>query len=1172
MRIFKISLLLCFTATAFFVNMSKVNAQVNYVYSDTQVNSHNIPGSQQVEKTHSKSKLFSELKELSKAKGVYFLYSNKAIGNKMVNHVNDMSLKVESLLDEILSHAGLAYKKISDKTYVIVVAKNTGEPAKPGIHFTDYLGYTETGGTPENFMALYDMITGKVVDQNEDPVSGVTVEVKGKSRGTTTRTDGSFSIQASKGDVLIFTSVGFEKQEVNVTGEGSISVQLVEANKRMNEIVVTALGINRQAKSLTYSVQKVDNSALNNVKDANLINNLTGRVAGVNITRSSSGIGGSVRVVIRGNKSTRENQPLYVIDGVPMTNASPAQPADEWGQALGFVGVDGGDGISNLNPEDVESVTVLKGASAAALYGSQAANGVILITTKKGKIGATRVNLSTGITFDKPLYDQPLQYKYGQTVSPSAGNPGSIDSWGGAVNAPNIVDPFFNTGVTNFNSLSLTGGTDKSQTYFSYSYTDNKGIIPTSNLKKHNINIRQTTNFFNDRLVADANILYIHENSHNRPVSGLYDNPLSGLYEFPRGLDFDKYKNYEVYSTVRNTDVQNWWDNNYDSSFAGTETQQNPYWLLNRNTSDNVVNRIYTNLSLKFKINDWLSLQARGNIDKSINDINVKSYATTSIVLTANNGAYTYLRAINTQLYGDLLLSADKKLSDNLSLNATLGASINDSKLDQTNFGTKNSGDGLRFANVFTLSNILPSAITISQTENHRQVQALFLTGLFNWKDYLYLDLTGRNDWSSTFANTPVANSGYFYYSAGLTGILSDMFKMGGPISFSKVRVSYAKVGNDVPVYSTNPVAYSIDNQNGSVANLKTVMPNTYLKPEDNRSFEAGTEWHFLQDRLGFDFTYYVNNNFRQYIEIPAPSGSSFNTYFLNSGNIRNNGIELSVFATPVKTNSVSWTTTINYAHNKNEIVQIADPGLGVAQDYFTQTGIGNLLYASYIREGGSWGDIYGHFFKRDADGAIIVDANGAPEMGEDTTSSLGDQSLGYLGNPNPKFTLGWSNTIKIKNFTIDFLFDGRFGGKVMSMTQAILDGLGDSKATGEARDAGGVKINAKSEDGSKVTSIDPKVFYQAVGGKSGIGEYYMYDATNIRLRELSLGYRIPIKNADWIKNLTVSLIGRNLFFVTKKAPFDPETSMSTGNGLQGIETFSVPTTRSMGISLKVGF
>lgn len=1021
------------------------------------------------------------------------------------------------------------------------------------------------------------------VSSSQGVLSNASVLIKGTSNGTSTNSRGIFSISANKGDILVFSSIGYVPQEVVIGKSDDIEVSLVESSQQMNEVVVTALGISREKKSLTYAVQSVDNSALSTVKDANLINNLTGRVAGVNISRSSSGIGGSVRVVIRGNKSTRNNQPLYVIDGVPMDNSNPGQPGSIWGYgAVGSAGVDGGDGISNLNPEDIQSITVLKGASAAALYGSQASNGVIMINTKKGKSGATRVNISSDLTFEKPLFIQPLQFKYGQTVTPSAGNPGSEDSWGSIVNAPDHVTPFFQTGVTTFNTVSLSGGTDKSQSYFSYSFTKNKGIIPTADLKKHNVNFHQTTDFFNGRLKADLNVMYVHELSHNRPVSGLYNNALSGLYGFPRGLNFDTYKNnFGVYSSVRNMEVQNWWNINYDSSViypgnftgGGQGVHQNPYWLLKRNYSNNIVDRIITNLALTFKINDWLNLQARANVDKSINDLNYNSYATSSWTLTAINGGYDFSRFINTQLYGDLILNAQRKLSDDLSLQAALGSSLNDGKGLSNQFQTKTGGDGLRFANVFTLANILPSNFVVNEGRFHSQMQAVFATTQLNFRNYLFLDITGRNDWSSSFAYTPVEKKGYFYYSGGITGVLSDMFKMPRVISYSKVRVSYAKVGNSVPAYRTNPPAYFIDNQNGSFPNSAGPKPGTYLKPEDNRSFEVGTEWNFFNNRLGFDLTYYTNNNFRQYISIPVSGGTTGNlsTWYLNSGNIKNNGVELSLFAVPVKTPALSWTTTFNYAFNKNKVLKIADPGLGVTQNYFVISELGNNLFGSYIKEGGSWGDIYGNFFKRDADGAIVVDAAGAPIKGEDPNSDIGDPNIKKLGNPNPDFTLGWINSLTYKNLSVNFLFDGRFGGEVMSNTTAVLDIFGYSKASADARDAGGVKINAVHEDGSKVSNIDPEIFYTGVGGRDGISEYYMYDATNIRLRELSIGYNIPV-NAKWAKNFTVTLIGRNLFFVTRKAPFDPETSMSTDNGLQGIDTFGNPLTRSMGLSVKLGF
>ncbi len=691
-------------------------------------------------------------------------------------------------------------------------------------------------------------ITGTVQDSTGAGVPNVSVLVKGTKTGVISDAQGNFKISVLPTSTLSFSSVGYATQEMPAGDNPSIVVTLHATNTTLSEVVVTALGIQRQSKSLTYSVQKVTNADLTNVKDASFVNSLTGKVAGVTVTKSSSGIGGSTRVVIRGNKSTRENQPLYVVDGVPLVNFSPAQPGDEFGQSVGFVGIDGGDGIANINPDDIESLSVLKGASAAALYGSQAANGVILITTKKGKAGKPRIDFSSEVTFDDPSYKTPLQFKYGQTtpytppVNPGdIGKFGSSDSWGTVVNAPDHVTPFFQTGVTSFNSIALSGGTDKSQTYFSYSFTDNKGMIPTSKLEKHNINFHQTNKFFSDRLTSDLNVLFINQSATNRPVSGLYDNPLMGLYMLPRGIDFDQYKQYEVFSTLRNTYVQNWWNANYDSSWTGDPGNQNPYWLLNRNQSVNTINRVFSNFSLNYKLTNWLNIQARGNIDKSTNDIDLKSYATTSTVVTPPNGSYFLNRSINTQLYGDLLLTANRELSTNLKLNATVGTSITDYKKDQSIFGTNQSGDGLRYANVFTLANILPNNFVVTQYLPHTQTQAVFATAELGFKNALFLDLTGRNDWSSTLAYTPNEKKGFFYYSAGVNAVISDMLTLPSAITFAKVRASYAKVGNAVNIYATNPVDFSLDNQNGVNAKTKAPFPGSYLKPEDNRSFEVGT-------------------------------------------------------------------------------------------------------------------------------------------------------------------------------------------------------------------------------------------------------------------------------------------------------------------------------------------
>ncbi len=1021
------------------------------------------------------------------------------------------------------------------------------------------------------------VLTGFVKDSATNaPIQYATVKVAGKNVAATTGGDGGFSINLPTASATLDVSyVGYASQTITINADQTtVIILLGSTSASLNEVVVTALGISRQAKSLTYSVQKVSNDQLTNVKDANVVNSLTGKVAGVTIAKSTSGIGGSTRVIIRGNKSTRENQPLYVVDGVPLINFSPAQPGDEFGQSgVGYAGIDGGDGISNINPEDIESITVLKGASASTLYGSRGANGVILITTKKGRSGTTRVNVTSEEFFDDPLYKQPLQFKYGQT--PNAPAPGSVESWGPVVNASDYRNNFFQTGLTNFTTISLSGGTDKSQSYFSYSYTGNKGIVPTSSLDKHNISFRQTTKFFNDKLTADINVLYTHQNAHNRPGSGIYNNPLGGLYVLPRGINFNQYKNqYEIFSTARNTNVQNWWNINFDSGYIAGEGDQNPYWLLYRNPSSNTLDRVYSNISLNYKFTSWLNLQARGNVDKSLNVIDSRSYATTTPVLTGTNGSYALLNAVNTQVYGDLLLTANKNLNDDLSLNATIGTSITDNKLNSTSHGTKTNGPGLSIANVFALANIVPTSLSLNENIQHRQVQAVFATASLGLKDFLYLDLSGRNDWSSTFAFTPTKNKGFFYYSAGLTGVLNQAFNMPAAINLAKLRASYASVGNDVNIYSTNPPPYyaNFDAQQPTNKNNSAPFPGTYLRPEKNTSFEVGTEWQFLKNRAGFDVTYYENNNSNQYLETPAPNGSGLSVYYFNGGNIRNRGLEVSVNATPYQSKNVSWSTSINYAVNKNMITQVANSQLGISQNYFTITGIGNLLYASYIKEGGSWGDIYGRFFDRAADGSIIVDSTGAAIKGQDTSAPVGDKGLKLLGNPNPKFTLGWSNTINIGKFSIYFLVDGRFGGKVMSVTNAILDALGDSKATADARDAGGVNINASYADGSKFSGpINPQNFYKSVGGASGISEYYMYDATNIRLREASITYSFPFKNS-FIKNLQFSVIGRNVLFFSKKAPFDPELSMSTNNGLQGVETFAIPSTRSIGASLKLGF
>jgi TonB-linked SusC/RagA family outer membrane protein len=936
------------------------------------------------------------------------------------------------------------------------------------------------------------------------------------------------------------------------------------------------LGIQRKSKSLTYSTQRLSGAELSTVKDPNVINGLAGKAAGVTITRSASGVGGSARVIMRGNKSTRENQPLYVIDGVPVANFTPAQPTDVWGQSsgAGSGGRDGGDGISNINPDDIESINLLKGASASALYGSQAANGVILITTKRGKSGQARIDFSSNYSAETPLLKPELQYRYGQTVAPTGSNTGTAESWGSKVSAPDHVDDFFRTGNTWINSLSLSGGNQIAQTYFSYSNTSSNGMMPSSEFDRHTFNFRESLKLFKEKLSIDANMTFVNQENKNRPVSGMYNNPLTGLYLFPRGQSFATYRdNYEYMSPSRNMMLQNWWNINYDKGWGGDDNQQNPYWALYRNIREDSRNRGLASVTLKYQMNNWLSVQARGSFDKSFDKYELKSYAGTQSVLAASNGRYTLENATNTQLYGDLIATATPKIGENFSLTANLGTSILDLEgNNRTFFDTDpNSNPGLGIANKFVVSNITPNALFSTASVDNKQVQSLFASGSLGFHDNLFLDVTVRNDWSSTLAFTPDANNGFIYYSAGLTAVISDMVKLPEFISFGKARVSYARVGNDITPYATNPPYKYVQTSNGEVKtilNTKAPYPGTYLRPEDNRSIEIGTEWRFAHDRIGFDLTFYKNNNYRQYMEVPAPLGSGYSVYYLNLGNIENKGIEAVVTLVPVKTKSFSWTSSFNLASNKNKVVSLSDagiPGSGV-DNPFTLTGFGVNMYASYIREGGSWGDIYANKqLVKDANGSIKLDADGKP-----ITENI--QGLGKLvGNPNPDFSLGWNNSIEYKRIYANVLIDGRFGGEVMSVTQAVNDKYGVSETTAAARDAGGVSVDAVNAGGSKVTTVDAQKYYQAVGGRDGVGELYIYDATNIRLRELAVGYSFP-SFSKAIKDIRLGFVGRNLFLFNKKAPFDPETSAATSNALQGVDVFGMPSARSYGLNLKFVF
>jgi len=977
-------------------------------------------------------------------------------------------------------------------------------------------------------------VSGKVTSSVDgSPLPGVSVLVKGTTTGTSTDVDGRFTVTVpDNNSILVLSFIGYTTQEVPVGSQTDISVQLSEDAKQLGEVVVTALGIEREAKSLSYAQQTVDGSALTQARDLNILNSLSGRAAGVDIKKSSSGPGGSTKVVLRGNKSmSGGSQPLFVIDGIPMANRIGGQPG-MWG------GTDQGDGMSQINPDDIESMTVLRGSNAAALYGSQGANGVVLITTKKGKEGAAKVEFNTGLTLETVLKKPELQFKYGSK------NGTEKESWSTTPGnyASNYVDDWFQTGTNLINSLSVSGGSERTTVYFSYGNVTAKGITPTNTYNRNNFTFKQSTKLFNNKLTIGSNVMLSAEKSENRLPSGYYLNPLTGLYMFPRERDFNAYKeNYQVFDPTRNLYAMNW--------FVTDHHQSNPYWIINREPREDITNRAIAGLDLNYAFSDNLSLSVRGNFDYAIKSFDQRHSATSNTTNVHPNGSWQYQKYTDELSYTDAILKYNRKAGD-FDFNIIAGTSYQKTVYGDGVSVNGDAGNGLFYANEFHFGN-LQTNVRVNSTLSSRLIkQAVFANATVGFKELIYLDLAGRNDWASTLAET--GNDSYFYPSIGLTGIISEMITMPEVINFAKLRASYTSVANEVPFNRVHP-GHTINASGGVDRN--TTAPFNTLKPELIKSLELGANMRFLNDNLGLDFTYYNINSTDQFIQLPAPSGSGFTQYFVNAGKIVNKGVEITVDATPVYNNKFTWRTAVNYSKNINEVVEThADLKSPIT------TGASEGYYSRF-EKGGAINDVYVYKFQRDAQGRIMLGATGAP---------LKTALVEHAGNLNPDWIMGWSNTFTYGNFSLNFLVNGKFGGVTFSQTESMLDGAGVSQRSADARDAGGVKVNAVQNDAA-VSSVAAETWYRAIGDRNGIGEAYIYDRTNVRLTQLALSYNFPM-NGKFVKGLSASLVGQNLFIFYMKAPFDPELAMSTDRNSQSLDNFNLPATRTMGLNLKVTF
>lgn len=981
---------------------------------------------------------------------------------------------------------------------------------------------------------------GVVKDKTGVAAVGASVLVKGTTNGTITDMNGGFSLEDVKqGDVIRISYIGYLTQEIKWNGK-PMNVVLEDDIKILDDVVVTALGIKRKQKALSYNVQELKGNTLLDVKDVNPINALAGKIAGVDISTSASGIGGATRVVMRGTKSiTKDNNTLYVIDGIPIYNSNRGGLSEN----TEYQNPTGGEGISDLNPEDIESMSILTGPAAAALYGSLAANGAVIITTKRGIVGKPKVVVSNQVSFSRPFVMPFFQNKYGNAK-------GAYASWGDKTDKNYDPKDYFDTGVQLQTSVNLSMGSEKSQTYFSFSNTEADGIIPGNNYGKNSLSARNTTHFLNDKLTLDFDFTYIKQRDANMVAQGQYYNPLVPVYTYPRNENFNEVKEYETYNSALQLYSQNWdWkDQNL--------TMQNPYWIQHRNPAKNKKDRYMMSVSLKYDILSWLNVAGRLRIDNATNDYTQKRYyGTTEKLVSEGKSAYKAVITKNKQTYADVIANIDKRFAD-YTINASIGASYSDIR------SIDNGINGaLVIPNFFSWTNIDREDKKLQTIEDgwHEQTQSIFASAELGWKSMLYLTLTGRGEWASPLANTE--SSSFFYPSVGLSGILSEMLTLPKEISYLQVRGAFARVGTPIP----RNISIMTYPKKDNAWTTTTFMPPSGLKPEWTNSWEVGISSKFFGNALSFDFTWYKSNTKNQTLNIKLSGSSAYESMYIQTGNVQNTGIETRL-GTNLRLGEVSWATNITASYNKNKIISLMDG------DYYDNKGnlldnIQNLSQGGVgaaeiiLRKGGTMGDLYiKSALKRDDKGNIAVNNEGNPIL-----ESLGGDDLIYAGSVLPKWNLGFRNDFSWKNVNLGFLISGRFGGVVVSHTQAILEGFGVGENSAKARDNAGVPTGAG-------TMIDAKKYYETTGSQQGLMGDYVYKADNIRLAELSLGYTMPKSWFNNLMNIHVAFVGRNLLMLKNSAPFDPQGTASTDTYYQGIDYFMQPTTRNLGFQVRIEF
>ena len=1013
-------------------------------------------------------------------------------------------------------------------------------------------------------------ITGTVEDEF-GPVAGASVVIKGTTNGTMTDMDGHFTLEGvKKGDIIQISFIGFATQDIPYTGQTALNVKLEEDAQKLDEVVVTALGMKRDKKALGYAMQELKGDELLSSREPNLANSLSGKVSGLQIVRSSNGVGGSSKIVLRGNNSlTGSNQPLIVVDGTPMDNFTGGVD-DVWGNS----GADMGNGLSDINPEDIESMTVLKGASAAALYGSRAGNGGIRITTRGGrKNEGLGITVNAGITTESIFLKPDMQNSFGQGSVGAYDNQSRL-SWGPKAEGQTVtdwmgrqvplrtydnIDAFFNTGTSFNEGISFQQNIKGTSVFSSINRSDDAGITPESKLNKTNITLRATT-FLDEaeKWKVDAKVNYINLNAHNRPIQGVNpSNAFNTIYNLPRSLNVADFKN-----SVDEDGNMIWWD-------ASKNPQENPYWVTKYRQNNDTRNRLLGNIALKYAPTNWFNVELRGGTDYYTTTKNEKVYAGGN---TTPSGLYSEGSETFYENNYSFLATANKdNLIDRLGGFVTFGGNLMIQRRTKMNA----SAGELLVPNLFSLNNGINKP-TVTSELIRRKMNSLYGSLQLNWDGYLFLDITARNDWSSTMSK---ANRSYFYPSVSLSGVISDMVpKLGGQMpewfTFAKVRASYAEVGNDLDPYQLyNNFTVGKDENGNTTAAPGNVLYDSSVRSELIKSWEAGFDIRFFNNRLGLDAAWYKTNATRQLLNLPMDPFSGYSSRKVNAGNIQNEGVEISLNGLILDNpKGLSWNSTAQFSLNRNKIIDLY-PGVTL-YDIKTLDAIQIVAV-----QGSYYGDIYGQTFQRVEDkndpnyGKIIVGEDGLPLI---TTGKS------KVGNQSPDWMLGWTNSFSYKGFNLSFLVDFRIGGDLYSATASNLYTRGNAAGTvvnGERQDFIVPNSVVQTPNGytENKVPVTHQNYWERIGstGNYGLPEMYTYDATNIRLRNITLGYdfnKAMLKNTPF-QRLRLSATCNNVWMIHYNLPgIDPESVSATNTNATGFENGAAPTSRSFTFNVTVGF